>query len=87
MAVGAAGSGYRPIVNWSSVTFCFVAMDQIVNQAAKIHYMFGGQVKFPILYRAVGRRRHAPRGAAFAEPLFDVHERRRAEDHPAVDAL
>jgi pyruvate/2-oxoglutarate/acetoin dehydrogenase E1 component len=29
-----------------------VAMDQIVNQAAKIHYMFGGQVTFPILYRA-----------------------------------
>ena len=30
----------------------FVAMDQIVNQAAKIHYMFGGQVTFPILFRA-----------------------------------
>lgn len=52
IAVGAAGSGFRPIVNWSQVTFCFVAMDQIVNQAAKIHYMFGGQVKFPILFRA-----------------------------------
>ena len=34
------------------MTFCFVAMDQIVNQAAKIHYMFGGQVTFPILFRA-----------------------------------
>jgi len=52
IAVGAAGSGYRPIVNWSQVTFSFVAMDQIVNQAAKIHYMFGGQVTFPILFRA-----------------------------------
>jgi pyruvate/2-oxoglutarate/acetoin dehydrogenase E1 component len=52
MAIGAAGAGYRPIVNWSMVTFCFVAMDQIVNQAAKIHYMFGGQAKFPILFRA-----------------------------------
>ncbi|MDH3701584.1 MAG: pyruvate dehydrogenase complex E1 component subunit beta [Alphaproteobacteria bacterium] len=52
IAVGAAGSGFRPIVNWSSVTFSFVAMDQIVNQAAKIHYMFGGQVTFPILFRA-----------------------------------
>ncbi len=51
IAVGAAGSGYRPIVNWSMVTFTFVAMDQIVNQAAKIHYMFGGQAKFPILFR------------------------------------
>src|ERR671919_2389055 len=42
MAIGAAGSGYRPIVNWSMVTFSFVAMDQVVNQASKIHYMFGG---------------------------------------------
>ena len=38
--------------DWRQVTFCFVAMDQIVNQAAKIHYMFGGQVTFPILFRA-----------------------------------
>jgi len=52
MAIGAAGSGFRPIVDWRQVTFCFVAMDQIVNQAAKIHYMFGGQVSFPILFRA-----------------------------------
>ena len=51
IAVGAAGSGFRPIINWSMVTFSFVAMDQIVNQAAKIHYMFGGQVKFPITFR------------------------------------
>jgi pyruvate/2-oxoglutarate/acetoin dehydrogenase E1 component len=52
MAIGAAGSGYRPIVNWSMVTFGFVAMDQMVNQASKIHYMFGGQAKFPIVFRA-----------------------------------
>jgi pyruvate/2-oxoglutarate/acetoin dehydrogenase E1 component len=52
MAIGAAGSGFRPIVDWRQVTFAFVAMDQIVNQAAKIHYMFGGQAQFPILYRA-----------------------------------
>lgn len=52
IAIGAAGSGYRPIMDWRQVTFSFVAMDQIVNQAAKIHYMFGGQRKFPILYRA-----------------------------------
>jgi len=52
MGIGAAGCGFRPIVDWRQVTFCFVAMDQIVNQAAKIHYMFGGQVNFPILFRA-----------------------------------
>jgi pyruvate/2-oxoglutarate/acetoin dehydrogenase E1 component len=47
MAIGAAGCGFRPIVDWRQVTFSFVAMDQIVNQAAKIHYMFGGQATFP----------------------------------------
>ena len=52
MSIGAAGSGYRPIVNWRQITFAFVAMDQIVNQAAKIHYMFGGQQKFPVTFRA-----------------------------------
>ncbi len=52
MAIGAAGCGFRPIVDWRQVTFSFVAMDQIVNQAAKIHYMFGGQATFPILFRA-----------------------------------
>ncbi len=51
MGLGAAGSGYRPIVNWGMVTFAFVAMDQIVNQASKIRYMFGGQADFPVTYR------------------------------------
>ena len=51
MGLGAAGSGYRPIINWRMVTFCFVAMDQIVNQASKIRYMFGGQADFPVTYR------------------------------------
>ena len=62
MAIGAAGAGYRPIVDWRLVTFCFVAMDQIVNQAAKIHYMFGGQTTFPIVFRTTvggGTRRAA----------------------------
>src|SRR5690348_14248685 len=48
IGIGAAGCGFRPIVDWRQVTFCFVAMDQIVNQAAKIHYMFGGQATFPL---------------------------------------
>ncbi len=51
MGLGAAASGYRPIVNWRMVTFSFVAMDQIVNQASKIRYMFGGQADFPVTYR------------------------------------
>jgi len=50
-AVGLAGSGFRPVVNLRMATFGFVAMDQMVNQAAKITYMFGGQARFPIVYR------------------------------------
>ena len=50
-AIGLAGSGFRPVVNIRMATFGFVAMDQMVNQAAKITYMFGGQARFPIVYR------------------------------------
>ena len=51
MGLGAAGSGFRPVVHWRMVTFSFVAMDQVVNQASKIRYMFGGQADFPVTYR------------------------------------
>ena len=51
MGLGAAGCGFRPIVHWRMVTFSFVAMDQVVNQASKIRYMFGGQADFPVTYR------------------------------------
>lgn len=61
MAVGAAASGWRPIVNLRATTFAFVAFDQLVNQAAKIRYMFGGQASFPIVYRTfyIGGQRSA----------------------------
>lgn len=50
-AIGLAGSGFTTVANLRMATFAFVAIDQIVNHAAKITYMFGGQAKFPILYR------------------------------------
>ncbi len=50
-AIGLAGSGFRPVVDIRMATFGFVAMDQMMNQAAKITYMFGGQAQFPIVYR------------------------------------
>jgi pyruvate/2-oxoglutarate/acetoin dehydrogenase E1 component len=50
-AIGAAGSGFRTVADLRMATFAFCAFDQFVNQAAKITYMFGGQAKFPILYR------------------------------------
>jgi acetoin:2,6-dichlorophenolindophenol oxidoreductase subunit beta len=50
-AIGLAGSGFRTVVNLRLATFAFVATDQLLNHAAKITYMFGGQAQFPILYR------------------------------------
>ncbi len=50
-SIGLAGSGFRTVTNIRMATFGFVAMDQMMNHAAKITYMFGGQAKFPILYR------------------------------------
>jgi pyruvate dehydrogenase E1 component beta subunit len=49
--IGLAGSGYRAVANLRMATFGFVALDQFMNHAAKITYMFGGQASFPILYR------------------------------------
>ena len=51
-AVGAAAVGMRPVVETLS-SFMWVGMDQIVSQAAKMRYMFGGQVELPVVYRAV----------------------------------
>ena len=50
-SIGLAGSGFRVVTNIRMATFGFVATDQIANHASKITYMFGGQAKFPILYR------------------------------------
>ncbi len=52
VAIGAAMTGLRPIVDYSYTTFMYLAMDQIVNQAAKNRYMFGGQASIPIVLRA-----------------------------------
>ncbi|MBC8538723.1 alpha-ketoacid dehydrogenase subunit beta [Christensenellaceae bacterium NSJ-63] len=49
--VGAANAGMRPIVELMYWDFAYVAMDQILNQAAKIRYMFGGKAKVPMVIR------------------------------------
>jgi pyruvate dehydrogenase E1 component beta subunit len=51
MGVGAAMSGLRPVVELMTINFSLLAMDQIVNHAAHIHYMFGGQVRVPLVVR------------------------------------
>ena len=57
LGVGAALAGLRPIVEFMTFNFSFVAFDQLVNNAAKIRYMSGGQFKVPIVFRG-------PNGAA-----------------------
>ncbi|GAB5518713.1 MAG: pyruvate dehydrogenase complex E1 component subunit beta [Rhodothermales bacterium] len=51
LGVGAAMNGLRPIIEFMTWNFSFVAFDQIINNAAKIRYMSGGQFKFPIVFR------------------------------------
>jgi pyruvate dehydrogenase E1 component beta subunit len=51
MGIGAAMAGLRPVVEIMTINFSLLAMDQIVNSAAAIHYMFGGQAKVPLVIR------------------------------------
>jgi len=51
LAIGAATAGLRPVVEIMFVDFITLAMDQLVNHAAKLHYMSGGQLKIPLTVR------------------------------------
>ena len=51
-AIGAAMTGMRPIVDVTIGTFLYLAVDQLVSQASKLRYMFGGQTQVPLLVRA-----------------------------------
>ncbi len=51
MGIGAAMMGLRPIIEFMTWNFTFVAFDQIVSNAAKMRYMSGGQLKVPIVFR------------------------------------
>jgi pyruvate dehydrogenase E1 component beta subunit len=53
-AIGAALVGQRPVAELMTINFAFAAMDHIVNEAAKLHYMFAGQFKLPLVIRTVG---------------------------------
>ena len=58
MGVGAAMTGLRPVVEIMTVNFALLAMDMIVNHAAAIPYMFGGQVRVPMVVRMPGGGGH-----------------------------
>src|SRR5436309_497128 len=51
VGVGGAMAGLRPVVELMTINFSLLALDQIINHAAAIHYMFGGQVRVPLVVR------------------------------------
>ncbi len=53
-AIGASLTGLRPVAELMTINFAFSSMDHIVNQAAKMHYMFAGMMKLPLVIRTVG---------------------------------
>ena len=53
VAIGASLNGIRPVMTHQRVDFSLLAMDQLVNNAAKWHYMFGGQKSVPITIRLI----------------------------------
>lgn len=53
-AIGSALTGLRPVAELMTINFAFSSMDHIVNQAAKMHYMFSGQMVLPLVIRTVG---------------------------------
>lgn len=67
LGIGAAMTGLRPIVEFMSWSFTFVSFDQLVNNAANVRYMSGGQYKCPIVFRG---------GNGFAHQLGATHSHR-----------
>ncbi len=51
IGIGAAMAGLRPVVEWMTFNFSIQALDQVINNAAKMRYMSGGQFKVPIVFR------------------------------------
>ena len=71
-AVGAAMAGLRPVAEIMTINFAFLALDAIVNEAAKVHYMFDGQFTAPLVIRAAtgwGNQATASH-SHFPEPIF-----------------
>ena len=53
IAIGASVGGYKTIMTHQRLDFFLLAMDQLVNSAAKMHYMFNGELKVPITIRLI----------------------------------
>ncbi|QIQ20572.1 alpha-ketoacid dehydrogenase subunit beta [Zophobihabitans entericus] len=72
MAVGMAMRGLRPVVEWMYNDFITCCLDPVMNQAAKLRYMTGGQLSIPVVFRAPmgAGRRNAGQHSQCLEALF-----------------
>src|SRR3982750_1598728 len=78
LAVGAATVGLRPIVEFMSWSFTWVCIDQIINNAANVRYMSGGQYKCPIVFRG---------GNGIAHQLAATHSHRMESVYARIPGL
>jgi pyruvate dehydrogenase E1 component beta subunit len=71
-ATGAAMNGLRPVAEIMTINFAFLALDAIINSAAKVHYMFGGQFTCPLVVRTTtgGGRQLGATHSHSPEPIF-----------------
>jgi pyruvate dehydrogenase E1 component beta subunit len=78
LGVGAAMAGLRPIVEFMSWSFTLVCLDQIVNNAANVRYMSGGQYKIPVVFRG---------GNGIAHQLGATHSHRMETVYARIPGL
>src|SRR5215212_9508815 len=78
LGVGAAMVGLRPIIEFMSWSFTLVCMDQIVNNAANVRYMSGGQFKVPVVFRG---------GNGIAHQLGATHSHRMEPVYARIPGL
>src|SRR5271170_5405901 len=78
LGIGAACMGLRPIVEFMSWSFTLVCLDQIVNNAANVRYMSGGQYKVPIVFRG---------GNGIAHQLAATHSHRMESVYSRIPGL
>jgi len=78
LGVGAAAMGLRPIIEFMSWSFSWVAIDQIVNNAANMRYMSGGQYKIPVVFRG---------GNGIAHQLGATHSHRMESVYARIPGL
>ena len=79
-AIGAAMAGLRPIVDIATASFIFQAFPQIVNEAANIHYMSGGQTRVPMIFHfnhgirggGAAQHSHSPQAMLWNTPGIEI---------------